>query len=112
MFVQVCGAAREVTGSCYLFDVDGTRFLVDCGMHQGGDKDEAQNFHRFSFDPRGIDFVILNEITKVTVVTLANRPVEAYWMLRYFQNSACFHDAHFGFFCNFFNGWFSTEFLM
>jgi len=60
MFVQVCGAAREVTGSCYLFDVDGTRFLVDCGMHQGGDKDEAQNFHRFAFDPRGIDFVILS----------------------------------------------------
>ena len=51
MFIQVCGAAREVTGSCYLVEVGDTRFLVDCGMHQGGDKEEALNFERFSFDP-------------------------------------------------------------
>jgi metallo-beta-lactamase family protein len=60
MFVQVCGAAREVTGSCYLLDVGNTRFLVDCGMHQGGDKEEALNFERFAFDPRELSFVILS----------------------------------------------------
>ena len=59
MFIQVCGAARAVTGSCYLVEVGDTRFLVDCGMHQGGDQEEALNFERFAFDPDELDFVLL-----------------------------------------------------
>lgn len=59
MFIQVCGAARTVTGSCYLFEVGDSRFLVDCGMHQGGEKEEALNFQRFPFDPDELDFVLL-----------------------------------------------------
>ena len=59
MFIQVCGAAREVTGSCYVVGVGDTRFLVDCGMFQGGDKEFMQNFDPFPFDPRSIDFVVL-----------------------------------------------------
>ncbi|NLE10425.1 MAG: MBL fold metallo-hydrolase [Actinobacteria bacterium] len=59
MFVQVCGAARAVTGSCFLVEVGDTRFLVDCGMHQGGDKEEALNYERFSFDADELDFVLL-----------------------------------------------------
>ena len=59
MFLQVCGAAREVTGSNYVVEVGQTRFLVDCGMHQGGDKEEALNFAPFSYDPREIAFVLL-----------------------------------------------------
>lgn len=59
MLVQVCGAARAVTGSCYLVEAGNSRFLVDCGMHQGGDRDEALNFEPFAFDPRELDFVVL-----------------------------------------------------
>ncbi len=59
MFLQVCGAAREVTGSNYVVEVGKTRFLVDCGMHQGGDKEEALNFAPFPYDPAEIDFVLL-----------------------------------------------------
>ena len=59
MFIQVCGAARTVTGSCYLVEVGDTRFLVDCGMHQGGDREEALNYERFAFDPDELDFVVL-----------------------------------------------------
>lgn len=59
MFIQVCGAARAVTGSCFLVEVGDTRFLVDCGMHQGGDREEGLNFERFPFDPDELDFVIL-----------------------------------------------------
>ena len=59
MFLQVCGAAREVTGSNYVVEVGQTRFLVDCGMHQGGDKEEALNFAPFPYDPAEIAFVLL-----------------------------------------------------
>ena len=59
MFLQVCGAAREVTGSNYVVEVGQTRFLVDCGMHQGGEKEEALNFAPFPFDPEEIAFVLL-----------------------------------------------------
>jgi metallo-beta-lactamase family protein len=59
MQVQFCGAAREVTGSCHLFTVGDTRFLVDCGMHQGGREAEAENFAPFPFDPTQIDFLLL-----------------------------------------------------
>ena len=54
------GAAREVTGSSYLIEADGFRFLVDCGMFQGGREARARNHHAFSFDPATIDFVILS----------------------------------------------------
>ncbi len=59
MFLEVCGAAREVTGSNYLVQVGASRFLVDCGMHQGGQREEALNFAPFPYDPREIDFVVL-----------------------------------------------------
>jgi metallo-beta-lactamase family protein len=59
MFLEVCGAAREVTGSCYVLQVGTTRFLVDCGMHQGGDREEAQNFSPFVFEPVELDFLLL-----------------------------------------------------
>jgi metallo-beta-lactamase family protein len=37
MKLTFLGAAREVTGSCTLVEAAGHRFLVDCGMEQGGD---------------------------------------------------------------------------
>jgi len=59
MNLSFLGAAREVTGSCYLLEVGGTRFLVDCGMFQGGREARAKNRHVFGFDPATIDFVLL-----------------------------------------------------
>jgi metallo-beta-lactamase family protein len=59
MQLEFCGAAQEVTGSCYLLVVGGVQFLVDCGMHQGDERDEARNFEAFAFDPHAIAFVLL-----------------------------------------------------
>jgi len=55
------GAAGEVTGSCTLVETGSTRFLVDCGMFQGGPEARTKNLHALSFDSdvRGIDFVLL-----------------------------------------------------
>ncbi|MCW5606129.1 MAG: MBL fold metallo-hydrolase [Burkholderiales bacterium] len=59
MKLTFLGGAGEVTGSCYLVETAETRFLVDCGMFQGGRDAERRNRARFAFDPRALDFVLL-----------------------------------------------------
>ena len=59
MKLTFLGGAGEVTGSSTLVEFDGVRFLVDCGMFQGGRETRAKNQRAFPFDPRSIDFVIL-----------------------------------------------------
>jgi metallo-beta-lactamase family protein len=59
MKITFLGAAREVTGSCYMIETRSARFLVDCGMLQGGREASERNRKPFGFDPRGIDFVLL-----------------------------------------------------
>lgn len=59
MYLQVVGGAREVTGSSYLLGVGPSRFLVDCGLRQGGDEAEALNFAPFPFEPSQLGFMLL-----------------------------------------------------
>jgi metallo-beta-lactamase family protein len=59
MQLSFLGAAGEVTGSCYLVDTGRQKFLIDCGMFQGGVDAERRNRH-FAFDPREIAFVLLS----------------------------------------------------
>ncbi len=59
MKLTFLGAAGEVTGSCYLVETADTRFVVDCGMFQGGREADARNYAAFGFDPRALDFVLL-----------------------------------------------------
>jgi metallo-beta-lactamase family protein len=54
------GAAQEVTGSCHLLELNGRRYMLDCGMHQGGDAVSRLRKERFGFDPRRVDAVILS----------------------------------------------------
>ncbi len=57
--IRFLGAAGEVTGSCFLVDTGKVKFLIDCGMFQGGRIADAKN-RRFAFDPREIAFVLLS----------------------------------------------------
>ena len=59
MKLTFLGAAGEVTGSCFLVEAPGLRFLVDCGMFQGGREADAKNAQPFAFDPRALDFVLI-----------------------------------------------------
>jgi metallo-beta-lactamase family protein len=55
--ISFWGAAREVTGSCYLLEGEKQRFLVDCGMFQG--RGEHRNEQPLPFPAQSLDFVIL-----------------------------------------------------
>ncbi|MCL2122638.1 MAG: MBL fold metallo-hydrolase [Desulfovibrionaceae bacterium] len=59
MKVTFMGAARTVTGSCYMIEAAGARFAVDCGMHQGNKAIEARNFNTGIYEPGRIDFILL-----------------------------------------------------
>ncbi len=59
MYLTFLGAAGEVTGSCFLVEAARTRFLVDCGMFQGGSEADRKNWKALAFDPKSVDFVLL-----------------------------------------------------
>ena len=59
MKITFLGATKMVTGSNFLVEGAGKKFLVDCGMYQGGDRDEMQNHEPFAYDVNEIDFMLL-----------------------------------------------------
>lgn len=59
MKIQFMGAARTVTGSCYILETSGHRFAVDCGMHQGNAEIEKRNWDLDSYEPERIEFFLL-----------------------------------------------------
>ena len=59
MKITFLGATRTVTGSNFLVEGAGKRFLVDCGMWQGKAEQEMENSQEFEFNPSEIDFMLL-----------------------------------------------------
>ena len=59
MKITFLGATKMVTGSNFLVEGAGKKFLVDCGMYHGGDRDEMQNHEPFAYDVNEIDFMLL-----------------------------------------------------
>jgi metallo-beta-lactamase family protein len=57
--LKFCGAARTVTGSCYLLETDDAKVLIDCGMFQGSKTERALNARKFPFDPPTLDAMLL-----------------------------------------------------
>ena len=59
MKVTFLGATKTVTGSNFLVEGAGKKFLVDCGLYQGSAEDEYENESLFLFDIHEIDFMLL-----------------------------------------------------
>lgn len=59
MTITFLGAAKTVTGSCYLVETQNVKFLVDCGMFQGRHENNNSNEAPFPFDMGAIGFLLL-----------------------------------------------------
>jgi metallo-beta-lactamase family protein len=53
------GAARTVSGSCYIIECAGKRFALDCGLHQGNKEIEKRNWNIDQYGPRKLDFILI-----------------------------------------------------
>lgn len=53
------GAARTVTGSCFLLETENARVLIDCGMFQGSKTERELNYEHFPFRAAGIGALCL-----------------------------------------------------
>jgi metallo-beta-lactamase family protein len=60
MRIHFNGAARTVTGSQYLLEVNGTRLLMECGLFQGHRADTYERNRSFRFDPGRVEAVLLS----------------------------------------------------
>ena len=60
MHLTFHGAARSVTGSRHLLQVDGKKILLDCGLFQGRREESDRLNARFGFDAHDIDAVVMS----------------------------------------------------
>ncbi|MBN1884714.1 MAG: MBL fold metallo-hydrolase [Candidatus Krumholzibacteriota bacterium] len=58
--VKFLGGVRTVTGSCHFLGDGDTGLLVDCGLYQGRRDEAFERNASFSFDPAGIDALVLS----------------------------------------------------
>ncbi len=54
------GAARTVTGSQHLLEVNGKRILLDCGLYQGKRAEANERNRHLPFDATSIDVMVLS----------------------------------------------------
>jgi metallo-beta-lactamase family protein len=59
MEAKFMGAARTVTGSCFILKAQGHRFAIDCGMHQGSAEIEKRNWEVEPYQPDKIEFFLI-----------------------------------------------------
>ena len=59
MKITFLGATKIETGSNFLVEAAGKKFLVDCGLYQGKAELEEQNYREFDYNPAEIDFMLL-----------------------------------------------------
>ncbi len=59
MKIRFLGAARTVTGSCFVLEMNGHRFAVDCGMHQGNNEIDKRNWDTTLYEPETLEFILV-----------------------------------------------------
>src|SRR4029077_1566757 len=60
MRIHFFGATRTTTGSMYLFEINGRRLLLECGLFQGRREESMERNRRFPFHPKQIDAGVLS----------------------------------------------------
>ena len=60
MKITFLGATRTVTGSNILVETNNKKFIMDCGLYQGQQKEIMLNSDAFLFNPEEIDFMLLS----------------------------------------------------
>lgn len=60
MQITSYGAADGVTGSCHLVELGDIRFLLDCGMFQGGKDTREKNEPPLPVDPETLDAIVVS----------------------------------------------------
>ena len=60
MRIHFFGATRTTTGSMYLFEINGKRLLLECGLFQGHRDETMERNRHFPFDPKSVDAVVLS----------------------------------------------------
>ena len=53
------GAVDAVTGSNFMFEWNGKRIMIDCGLYQGDKFADDRNREKFAFDPASIDVLVV-----------------------------------------------------
>jgi metallo-beta-lactamase family protein len=57
--ITFCGGTGSVTGANFLFEVDGKKILIDCGLTQGTKLADDVNWEPFPYDPKEIDILFV-----------------------------------------------------
>jgi metallo-beta-lactamase family protein len=57
--ITFCAGAGSVTGANFLFEIDGKKILVDCGLTQGTEIAEDVNWAPFPYNPKEIDILFI-----------------------------------------------------
>lgn len=60
MQITFHGAARTVTGSQHLIEVNGNRLLLDCGLYQGSRREAFERNRSLPFDASKVDAMVLS----------------------------------------------------
>jgi metallo-beta-lactamase family protein len=60
MLLHFFGATRTTTGSMYLFEINGQRLLLECGLFQGHRDETMERNRHFPFSPKEVDAVVLS----------------------------------------------------
>ena len=60
MKLKFLGAAKSVTGSMHMLELNGTRILMDCGLFQGRREESNRRNRNLPLDPKSVERVVLS----------------------------------------------------